>query len=108
MVISIDQINLSKMNRKFIITLVLAGSFGVGMGYAQSPTKAAADVESPSSAPVAKKDAVPNDAKKDELSKKLLQRKMQLDNERLKPAETVQPSTRKETKPVDKPKGDKK
>ena len=95
------------MNRKFIITLVLAGSFGVGMGYAQSPTKA--DVESPNSAQVGKKDAVPNDAKKDELSKKLLQRKMQLDNERIKPAETVQPNTRsKETKPVDKPKGDKK
>ncbi|HEY6172130.1 MAG TPA: hypothetical protein VIX80_07730 [Candidatus Kapabacteria bacterium] len=96
------------MNRKIIIMLVLAGSFGAGMGYAQSPTKAA-DAESPSSAQTVKKDAVPNDAKKDELSKKLLQRKMQLDNERLKPAETVQPNTRsKETKPVDKPKGDKK
>ncbi len=95
------------MNRKFIITLVLAGSFGAGMGYAQSPTKAT-DAESSAPAPVVKKDAVPSDAKKDELSKKLLQRKMQLDNERLKPAETVQPSPRKETKPVDKPKGDKK
>lgn len=77
------------------------------MGYAQSPTKAS-DAESPTTAPVVRKDAVSNDAKKDELSKKLLQRKMQLDNERLKPAETVQPSPRKETKPVDKPKGDKK
>lgn len=94
------------VNRKFIIMLLFVGSFGVAVGYAQPTTKPNADPSTP--APALKKDVAPSDVKKDELSKKLLQRKMQLDNERIKPAETVQPTTRKDNKPADKPKGDKK
>jgi hypothetical protein len=94
------------MNRKIVIPFIIACSLGAGVGYAQSPTRST-DSDAPAPAPV-KKEAVPNDAKKDELSKKLLQRKQELDNQRIKPAETVQPNVRKEAKPADKPKGDKK
>ena len=94
------------MNRMIVILLVIACSFGAGWAHAQSSTRSQ-DMESPAPSPV-KKEAVSNDAKKDELSKKLLERKKVLDNERLKPVETVQPNVRKEAKPADKPKGDKK
>lgn len=98
------------MNRKFIILLLLVGSLWGGVGYCQSTTKAA-DAESSTSAQVPKKDLVPNDVKNDkkmdELSKKLLNRKKEMEMDKAKP-EPIIPQGRKDTKPADKPKGDKK
>jgi hypothetical protein len=97
------------MNRKFVIMLLFVGSFGAGVGYCQSTTKAA-DAESSTTAQGTKKDIVPNDVKTDkkmdELSKKLLNRKKELEMDKAKP-EAIIPQGRKD-KPADKPKGDKK
>lgn len=93
------------MNRKFIMLLFVSAFWG-RLGYCQSTTKGT-DGESPASTQTPKKELVPNDKKMDELSKKLLHRKKELEMDKARPEGTTTQS-RKDNKSADKPKGDKK